>query len=231
MTRPSKTLRYFFQRRRQEGVLIAAFALIAGLLVAFVLFSIEVHEGNTVAFDRAVLEAMRTNGDLSDPIGPQWLEASARDITALGSYAFLGILTTTLVGYLLLVRQRNKAALIAIAMIGASLINNGAKVLFERARPEIQTTVKVFSSSYPSGHATLTAAVFLTLGALLAQMHRAPGIKVYFTLLAVLLTAVVGISRIYLGVHYASDVLAGWMVGSAWALLCWTVMRVLGWDA
>src|SRR3954466_10180974 len=97
-----EVLRAFFQERRREVFLVAAFSAVAGLVLGFGMLAEEVLEGDTQAFDRAVLQALRTNGDLADPIGPDWLEEFARDITALGSYAFLGLLVAALVGYLLL---------------------------------------------------------------------------------------------------------------------------------
>ena len=216
-----------WQGRRRELLLIAAFAVIAGLILGFGLLTEEVLEGDTAAFDRVVVVALRSNGDLGDPIGPAWLEEGARDVTALGSFAFLGILTFGVVGYLLLTRRPSLAGLVAAAVLGGVLISNVLKLVFERARPDLPTTVKVFTASFPSGHATLSAISFLTLGALLAQATPDPRLKAYFALLAIVLTVAVGTSRVYLGVHFASDVLAGWCIGSAWALLCWTVAHWL----
>jgi len=187
----------------------------------------EVLEGDTEAFDRLVLQTLRSNGDLADPIGPDWREEFARDVTALGSYAFLGVLVVALVGYLLLTNRRGRAWLIFGAAVAGVAISNGLKILFDRPRPDLPTTVKVFSASFPSGHATLSAIIFLTLGTLLAQIHPEPRMKVYFAALAILLTIAVGISRVYLGVHYMSDVLAGWCVGGAWALFCWVLSGIL----
>jgi undecaprenyl-diphosphatase len=99
--------------------------------------------------------------------------------------------------------------------------------VFDRARPDIPTDVKVFSASFPSGHAMLSAVTFLTLGALLAQGSADTRVKAYIAVLAIILTVAVGTTRVYLGVHHATDVLAGWCVGSAWALLCWTVAHWL----
>lgn len=76
-------------------------------------------------------------------------------------------------------------------------------------------------SSFPSGHSKLSAVTYLTLGGLLARMHPQPWVKTYLLLLATLLTFLVGVSRVYPGVHWPTDVLAGWAAGAAWALLCW----------
>jgi undecaprenyl-diphosphatase len=209
------------QGRRREIGLILGFAIVAGLTLGFGLLTEEVLEGDTEAFDRSVAAAMRSGRDVFDPIGPPWLEEFARDITALGSYAFLGILTFGVIGYFLLIQRRALAALVAASVLGGVVISNLLKIVFDRDRPDLPTSVRVFTASFPSGHATLSAISFLTLGALLAQTSPDPRVKAYFAILAIILTVAVGTSRVYLGVHFASDVLAGWCVGGAWALLCW----------
>jgi undecaprenyl-diphosphatase len=211
------------QGRRREIGLILGFAVVAGLILGFGWLTEEVLEGDTAAFDRVVVTAMHSTGDMHDPAGPPWLEEFARDITSLGSYAFLGILTFGVISYFLLTRRRALAALVAVSVLGGVAISNLLKMVFDRDRPDLPTSVRVFTSSFPSGHATLSAISFLTLGALLAQTTPDPRVKAYFAILAILLTIAVGISRVYLGVHFASDVLAGWCIGSAWALLCWMI--------
>jgi len=218
----SKRFEILRGRRREIG-LILGFAIVAGLILGFGLLTEEVLEGDTEAFDRMVAAAMRGAGDAHDPIGPPWLEEFARDITALGSYAFLGILTFGVIGYFLLTRQRAQAGLVAASVLGGVAISNLLKTVFDRERPDLASSVRVFTASFPSGHATLSAISFLTLGALLAQTSPDSRVKSYFAILAIVLTVAVGTSRVYLGVHFASDVLAGWCVGSAWALLCWMV--------
>jgi undecaprenyl-diphosphatase len=207
--------------RRREIALIAAFAIGAGLVLAFGLFADEVLEGDAAGFDRAVFAALRDNGGSGDPIGPAWLKEFSRDVTALGSMGFLGFITAATIGYLLLIRERALALLMAVAVIGGMLVSTLLKLGFNRARPDIPHSVEVFTASFPSGHATLSAITFLTLAALLARVHDDRRVKAYFMVLAILLTISVGVSRVYLGVHYASDVLAGWCVGSGWAILCW----------
>ncbi len=208
--------------RRREVGLIAAFAVGAALILVFGLFADEVFEGDTAGFDRAVFALLR-GSDPAHPASPRWLVEFARDITALGSTAFLGFVAAVTVGYLLLIRQRALALLMAVAVGIGMLGNTLLKLGFDRPRPDIPHDVVVYTSSFPSGHATLSAITYLTLAALLARVHSDRRMKAYFIVLAILLTIVVGVSRVFLGVHYASDVLAGWCVGSAWAILCWSV--------
>lgn len=208
--------------RKREIGLIAAFAIGAGLVLAFGLFADEVLEGDTAGFDRAVFLALRENGDLNNPIGPPWLEEFARDVTALGSMGFLGFITAAIAGYLLLIGERMLALLMAVAVAGGMLVSTLLKLGYNRPRPEIYHAARVFTASFPSGHATLSAITFLTLAVLLARVHEERRVKAYFIALAILLTIAVGVSRVYLGVHYASDVLAGWCIGGAWAMICWT---------
>lgn len=215
------------QGRRREIGLILAFAIVAGLIWGFIALAEEVFEGDTEHFDRMVATAMQGGGPGYDPIGPIWLPEFARDVTALGSYAFLGFLSFAIIGYFLLTDRRAHAALVAASVLGGVVISNLLKSGFDRARPDIATEVKVFTASFPSGHAMLSALSFLTLGALLAQGSDDTRVKTYIAALAIILTVAVGTSRVYLGVHYATDVLAGWCVGSAWALLCWTLAQWL----
>ncbi len=192
------------------------------LLLGFGLLAEEVLEGDTSKFDMTVLMALRSGGNPANPIGPAWLEEMGRDITSLGSFAFLGFVFAATVGYLLLIHKRALALLVTVAVLGGVFISTLLKIGFDRPRPDILHAVRVFTASFPSGHATLSTITFLTLGALLTRVNGDCGIKFYFVALAVFLTVMVGLSRVYLGVHYPTDVLGRWCVGAAWAILCWT---------
>ncbi|MGZ9151572.1 MAG: phosphatase PAP2 family protein [Nitrospira sp.] len=213
---------------RPEIWTLAAIFTIAGLILVFGHIAEEVAEGDATKFDQTVLLFFRSASDVSDPIGPPWLEEMARDITALGSYAVLTIIFFAVVTYLFMARQPATALWVATAVSGGVMLSNLLKFTFERPRPDVVPhAVRVFTTSFPSGHATLSAITYLTLGALLASLHESVRFKVYFLGLAILLTVAVGISRLYLGVHYPTDVLAGWCIGAAWAALCWTMFRWL----
>jgi undecaprenyl-diphosphatase len=213
---------------RPEIWTLAAVFTIAALLLAFGHIAEEALEGDATKFDQTILLFFRNASDLADPIGPPWLEEAARDLTALGSYTVLSIVSSAVIIYLFMAGQRTAALWVLAAVVGGVLLSNGLKYTFERPRPDfVPHAVRVFTSGFPSGHATLSAITYLTLGGLLASLHSSTRFKVYFLALAILLTVAVGISRLYLGVHYPTDVLAGWCIGAAWAALCWVVFRAL----
>lgn len=204
-------------------------SLLSILATAFFLFAFgfvaqEVAGGKTSAFDRQVILALRDPADPSVPLGPTWLQEAARDVTSLGSIIVLAIITLAVVGYLFLARKRVAAWPMLIAVFGGIALNDLLKAAFARPRPDFVTpAARVFTASFPSGHAALSAITYLTVGALLARSQPSFTIGVYFMSLAAFLTALVGISRIYLGVHYPTDVLGGWCIGVAWAIACWTI--------
>jgi undecaprenyl-diphosphatase len=212
---------------RELPVLLALFAIL-GSLWGFAELADEALEGETHEFDRALLLSMRNPADLSDPIGPAWAEEVGRDITALGGNAFLSLLTLAVVGYLLLDGKRRMAIVLLVATLGALGVSHALKKTFDRDRPDlVPHGMVVYSKSFPSGHSMLSASTYLTLGALLARVQRRKRIKAYILLVAVTATLLVGLSRIYLGVHWPTDVLAGWTAGAGWALMCWLLARWL----
>jgi undecaprenyl-diphosphatase len=198
---------------------------IAGLVFAFGLIAQEVVRGKTLAFDRLIMLSSRSAADPSLPIGPAWLPEAARDVTSLGSMVVLGIVTLAVVGYLLLAGKPAVAWLMVIAVVGGIALSDLLKFAFGRARPDVVAPLaRVFTTSFPSAHATMSAIAYLTMGAILARSQSSSTLSLYFMSLAAFLTVLIGVSRIYLGVHYPTDVLAGWCVGAAWALGCWSIM-------
>jgi undecaprenyl-diphosphatase len=197
---------------------------IAALLFVFGLIGQEVVEGKTLAFDREIMLGLRNSSDPSIPIGPTWLPEAARDVTGLGSMVVLVIITIAAVGYLFLAGKSALAWLMLIAVVGGTAISDLLKLAFGRVRPDVVAPVaRVFTTSFPSAHATMSAITYLIIGAILARSQFSSTISLYFMSLAVFLTVLIGVSRIYLGVHYPTDVLAGWCIGAAWALGCWAV--------
>jgi undecaprenyl-diphosphatase len=191
---------------------------------AFIALADEVREGETHTIDSELLLALRDPQNPANPLGPSWVEEAARDITGLGGYAVLTIITWATWLYLMMTRRRGAALLVLVAIIGGMLISTGLKLGFERPRPDlVPHETRVYTASFPSGHAMLSAITYLTLGALLARVEKSRRISAFIMGLAIVMTLLVGTSRVYLGVHWPSDVLAGWSVGAAWAALCWFV--------
>lgn len=189
---------------------------------AFVEVADEVAEGETRAFDEFLLRGLREPLDLADPIGPRWLEEMARDFTALGGVGVLTLIAGACVGYLALMRKPHAAWFVLAAIAGGMVLSTLFKSGFDRARPDIVAHhAHVYTASFPSGHSMMAAVVYLTLGALLARMHQGRAVKAFLLALAACITVLVGFSRVYLGVHWPTDVLAGWAAGAAWAIACW----------
>ncbi len=207
---------------------IGAVGGLAGAILLFLRVASEVGEGETRTFDNGIMLALRRTGDVTQPIGPAWLKTAMLDITALGGTTVLTLISLLAVGFLLASRRWSRALFLVVAAGGAVLLNVVLKMGYARPRPTVVAhLVDVTSTSFPSGHAMGSAAIYLTLGVLLARSVVEPRVKAYLVGAGVVLTLLVGISRVYLGVHYPTDVLAGWTVGSAWAVLCWLIAERL----
>jgi undecaprenyl-diphosphatase len=207
--------------RREIG---AASALLIAALggMGFLAIADEVAEGETHALDLAVLRALRVEGRPQTLVGPDWLHVAAVDVTALGSVAVLGLIILLAFALLASLRRWGEGVLLLAGAVGGVTISQGLKLVFGRERPDMAyRAVEAVNASFPSGHAMLSAVVFLTLGVLTARFADRRRVKVLAISAAVLLSLLVGASRVYLGVHWASDVLAGWCVGGAWAMACW----------
>ena len=213
---------------RHHWTSLALLILGAGLF-AFMGIAEEVLEGDTMRFDRWLLLALRAPGDPGDPLGPAAVEEMFRDFTALGGFGVLGLLTLASFGYLWLQGLRRAALFLLLAIAGGLLLSLALKSGFDRPRPELVSHgAMIYTSSFPSGHSMLSAVVYLTGGALLAMVHTARRVRAYLIGCSVLATLLVGASRVYLGVHWPSDVLAGWAAGAAWAAACWLAAQWFG---
>lgn len=213
---------------RLEIVPLLGFLLPAFLIYATIEMMDEVSEGEADPIDRAILATMRAPGAPHEPIGPEWFVIAMKDITSLGSTTVLSLIVLSAAGFLLISRRYRLALIFALSMIAGTLFNALLKNIFERARPEfVATGVPIDSFSFPSGHAMLSAITYLTLGALLARSEKRNAYKGYIVGLAIVITLLIGSSRLYLGVHYPTDVLAGWSIGALWALGTWWIARRL----
>lgn len=212
--------------RNDSMPLLAALCFAGGW--AFMTLAGLVMEGPQHALDERLLLAMRDPGDLSTPVGPAWLPEAARDVTALGSTVILTWVTLMAAGHLALRRKWRSMLYVLVTVGGGLLLSQLLKMGFDRPRPDlVPHNTTVFTASFPSGHAMLSAVVYLTLGALLMRLESRRRLRIYIMSVAIFLAVVVGLSRIYLGVHWPTDVLAGWLAGATWALLCWLGARFL----
>lgn len=198
------------------------------LMWGFAELSEEVMEGETMNFDETVLLSMRSSDDVADPIGPGWFEEMGRDVTAMGGNVVLTILTLAAFGFLILDGKRRIAVVLIVATLGALGVSTLLKSSFDRDRPDlVPHDTRVYTASFPSGHSMLAASTYLTMGALLARVQKRRRMKAYILMVSLFLTLIIGLSRVYLGVHWPTDVLAGWAVGSGWALGCWLLAHWL----
>ena len=208
-----------------ERWVFALIALGAAALWGFIELAEEVLEGDTTSIDEAILLMLRSASDVSDPLGPAWLEEMMRDFTGLGGVGFLTLLTISVIGFLLVAGKPKAALAVLLAVGGGIVISTLLKAGFDRPRPDLVPHGSlVYTSSFPSGHSMMATTVSLTLGAMLARIMSQKRLRAYILVVSILVTLLVGVSRVYLGVHWPTDVLAGWLVGSAWALLCGALM-------
>jgi undecaprenyl-diphosphatase len=214
--------------RSQEIVVFVGLALTVGGVWAFVELADEVVENETESVDETIIRWMRRPGDLATPRGPIWLHEAGRDITALGGVMVLTIVTSLVAGFLAMRRQYHAMWFVIIATVGGQVLSSTLKWLIDRPRPSVVPHLShVNTPSFPSGHAMLSAVVYLTLGVLLVRFVSGRRYRIYFMSVALALTFLVGVSRVYMGVHYPTDVLAGWTAGLVWAVVCWLVARHL----
>lgn len=213
---------------RHEGLVLATLLAIALGVWGFIEIADEVVEGDTRTFDEWVIQGLRSPENLAEPVGPYWMKAVAMDVTALGGVAVLTLFILCIGLYLLLEGKIHAMWLVWGTTVTGTLLSVVLKQLFDRPRPDVVPHLThAQSASFPSGHSLMSAVVYLTLGALVARFVLRRRVKVYVFCVALFLTGIIGMSRVYLGVHYPTDVLAGWTAGLVWALLCWTLASSL----
>jgi undecaprenyl-diphosphatase len=194
-------------------------------LILFAEIGNMVNKGSTQQFDEMIIYSLRSSENPSLPAGPVWLYQFMNDITALGGGTVIGLITIFVAGFLALQKKYDALGLLLAATIGGTLIVFLLKDFYGRARPDIIFRLhEVGSLSFPSGHSMMSAIVFLTQAAIIARIQRSKKIRFYILSAALFLTFIIGFSRVYLGVHYPTDVIGGWVIGLAWASFCWIVV-------
>lgn len=209
---------------RGEITPLAALTILAAGALAFMDIADDFSEAESRAFDQHVLSSLHPGPDLSVPIGPTWLAHTAQDLTALGSVSVLLVVALIAIGNLVMQGRRLQAMLLGFALAGGLVLSETMKSVFERSRPpDLYHSAEFLNASFPSGHALLSTVSYLTLGAMLARGLKRRREKLFALGVALTLALLVGATRVYLGVHWASDVLAGWCLGAAWAMACWLI--------
>ncbi|WP_437206079.1 phosphatase PAP2 family protein [Planctomicrobium sp. SH664] len=213
---------------REPAVLLSLLVIFTASWI-FIHVADEVADGETHQFEYWLLRVFRTAEDPAVPIGPAWLQEMVRDLTALGGFSWLCFFTFAVAGFFWLDRKRHLAMFLLVSVTSGYLVSTLLKMFFQRPRPDIVPHLSYAqnSTSFPSGHSMNSAIVYLTLGTIVATSVATRKLKMYVICVALVLMIAVGVSRVYLGVHYPTDVLAGWMAGTVWALLCWLVARLL----
>jgi undecaprenyl-diphosphatase len=217
-----------FLKRFEARVLIGLF-LAAAALLSFLEIADDMAEGDTLAIDSRFILLLREPGDVGDPVGSRGIEEAVRDVTALGGTTLVVVVTVVSVLAFVFHKKRIHALVMAGVVVAAWASSQATKAFFGRPRPDlVPHDVYVYSGSFPSGHSTMSTAAFLTLAMLVASLEMKRRTKALAYVLAALVIVGVGFSRVYLGVHWPSDVLAGWCLGSAWALVGWLALRAMG---
>ncbi len=220
-------LRRMLRIARTEIAAVSALFVIALGVLAFVEVADDVTEADGQAFDQAVLAWMQPVA--GDPRGPWWLEEAAADLTSLGGISVLGLFAAIAIAFLLIQRKRLSALLLVLGLAGGVALSEGLKAVFQRDRPPSDyQAVETLNASFPSGHALLAAVFYLSLGVMLTRAFPRAHLKAFVLAASMTVALLIGLTRVYLGAHWASDVFAGWCAGAAWAVALWLVAYAIG---
>lgn len=219
MLRANKIIDALKSLRTRDLIVAAVTIVLAALGACFIVLAEEILEGETLRVDNAILLALRNPSNLSDPLGPPWLLSTMLDISALGGLSITIVTLAVIAGYLALSQKYRMMIYLLCCVGGGAAVMFLLKGFFSRPRPSVVPHLQQlpYTASFPSGHSMVSAIMYLTLAAMLAKTTKDYRLKMYYMLVGTLLTVLVGISRVYLGVHYPTDVLAGWCAGAVWA--------------
>ncbi|MGH7010194.1 MAG: phosphatase PAP2 family protein [Caulobacteraceae bacterium] len=220
----ARLARSLIRRGRREVIPILVLAVVALGALFFIGLIDPVVDGHTVHFDEGLLLLFREPGRPDSPIGPWWVQRAAIDFTALGSTTILTAVVIAAAGLFVLVREWRAAIFLIAASVTGTVLVEGFKVAVGRTRPPTAMhLVPVSNASFPSGHAAMSALIYLTLAALVARFSTRRRVETYALVLGVVVTFLIGLTRIYVGVHWPTDVIAGWALGACWASLWWLI--------
>lgn len=211
------------RRSRAEATALAA---TAGCLFVFFSLTLLIETQVVQKADEAVVLAARVPGNTATPVGPVWLAELARDVTSLGGYIVLTLITVLVWLFLRLERTKATATRFVITVAGGYLLNVLLKTAIARPRPSVAPFLtQVYSPSFPSGHTMMSTVVFLTLGLMVSEMATRRAVQVLVISAPFAVAVAVSLTRVYLGVHFPTDVVAGLCCGVAWTLGCWLFWR------
>lgn len=220
------THRFLRTLARPESRTLVLIVASFSLLLIFVFLTERVLGGSTASVDEALMLFMREPNDIHNPWGPGWFEEMARDYTALGGIPILMALSFVVACYLAMERNYRATLFIVGTALGGLVVSTLLKEVFDRPRPDlVEQATRVYTSSFPSAHAMMSASMYLAFGSLIARYEARRRRKVAVLIFAATAIVLVGLSRVYLGVHWPTDVLAGWTAGTIWTLGCWLVYR------
>ena len=185
--------------------------------IGFAVVAIAVLGGRSGEFDAAGLRLWRTGIDLH-PRGSPWLAEAVRDYTALGGVLLRNLFAIGAIVALLFLRLRREATLLTLTIMSGWLVNTAIKTLVGRPRPDIVSHLtEAGGLSFPSGHSFNSAVVYISIALAFAALSPRQSVRATIVLSAMALTLLIALSRVWLGVHYPSDALAGWLGGAGWA--------------
>jgi undecaprenyl-diphosphatase len=201
-------------------LIIGGLKLAVFLTFGFAKLDGKVVTGKTFAFDDAIMRFFAAHQ-------VTWISNAMVEITSLGTGIVVAMIVAVSALFLWLYSYRQSATLLLVTTLGGLLLNMVLKLGFDRPRPQYFTWgTHAVSSSFPSGHAMSAAIVYPTVAYLAARLHESWLGRFLTLFTAALLVALISLSRVYLGVHYPSDVLAGVIVGLAWSAFCMVTLEV-----